>query len=53
MCLRKVREGEGVVNTRIAVAAARGNRYAKEKLVEFGGHVELTMQTLGSLFLHG
>ena len=44
-----MREGEGVVNTRIAVAAARGNRYAKEKLVEFGGHFELTRHWTESL----
>ena len=41
--LRKVREGGGVVNTRIAETAARGitMKYEKEKLVEFGGHVKL------------
>ena len=40
--LGKVREG-GVVNRRIAEAAARGitMKYEKEKLVEFGGHVKL------------
>ena len=51
MYLRNVREGGGVVNTRIVVAAARGIvlRYAKERLVEFGGHVELTRHWAESL----
>ena len=50
-CLRKVTEGGGVINTTIAAAAARGIvlRYAKERFVDFGGHMELTRYWTESL----
>ena len=43
MYLKKVREGGGVVLTRIAMAAARGIVLTCDRslLVKFGGHVEL------------
>lgn len=43
MYLKKVREGGGVVSSRIAIAAARGIVLTCDRslLVEFGGHVEL------------
>lgn len=41
---KKVREGGGVVSTRIAMAVARGILLFcdKSQLVEFGGHVKLS-----------
>ena len=44
--LRKVREGGGIVSARIAIAAARGIllTYDKSKLIEYGGHVDLSRQ---------
>ena len=42
--LRRVRDGGGTINTRIAEAAARGivMKYDKEKLIEFGGHIQIS-----------
>ena len=50
MYLKKVREGGGVVSARIAMAAARGIVLTCDRslLVEFGGHVELSILTATS-----
>jgi hypothetical protein len=49
--LRKLRETGGVVTSRIAMAAARGIvlKCAREKLLEFGGHIELKRSWAESL----
>ena len=49
--LKKVREGGGVVTAAIAIAAARGitQSYNRSRLVEFGGHVQLTRDWAYSL----
>lgn len=49
--LKKVREGGGVVSSRIAMAAARGIvlTYDSSKLTEFGGHIELNKSWAFSL----
>uniref|UniRef100_A0A1X7V6J6 Uncharacterized protein n=1 Tax=Amphimedon queenslandica TaxID=400682 RepID=A0A1X7V6J6_AMPQE len=38
------RDGGGIINTRIAEAAARAivMKYNKEKLMEFGGHIQIS-----------
>ena len=51
MYLKKVREREGVVSARIAVAAARGILLTCNRsiLAEYGGHVELNVDWTYSL----
>lgn len=52
--VKKVREGGGVVTTRILIAAARGIIVACERsrLVEFGGHIQLNRHWAYSFFHH-
>ena len=49
--LRKVRDGRGAISTRIVMAAARGIilKCDRNKLVEFGGYIEINRQWAHSL----
>ena len=52
--LRRVRDAGGVVNARIAVAAAKGviKRFDKFKLAEYGGPIELNVAWANALLEH-
>ena len=49
--LRKVRDGGGAISARIVMAATRGIilKCDRNKLVEFGGHIEINRQWAHSL----
>ena len=52
--LKRVRHGGGIINTRIAEAAVRGivMKYDKEKLMDFGGHIQISHTWAESLLSH-